>query len=115
MLAPSVKTPPPHAWDAIFGLLTAWFARRLVGDTRVNGLRSLVSGHRAAHLLHCAGMVYMFAALTTSDGMEMTGMGSGMAGPLKYPALALAFVLVCYSVWECRRLTDRTVSGRRLM
>jgi hypothetical protein len=92
-----------------FGLLTAWFAWCLVGDTRVNGLRFLVSGHRAAL------MVYMFAALTTSDGMEMTGMGSGMAGPLKYPALALAFVLVCYSVWECRRLTDRTVSGRRLM
>ena len=47
-------------------------------------------------------MVYMFAALTTSDGMDMTGMGSGMAGSLKHPALALAFasVLVCYSVWD---------------
>jgi hypothetical protein len=34
MLAPSVKTLPPHAWEAIFGLLTAWFAWRFVGDTR---------------------------------------------------------------------------------
>jgi hypothetical protein len=54
-------------------------------------------------------MVYMFAALTTSDGMDMTGMGSGMA--LKYPALALAFafVLVCYSVWDLLG----QLSGRR--
>ncbi len=111
MLAPSVKTLPPHAWEAIFGLLTAWFAWRLVGDTKVNGVRSLVSGHRAAHLFHCAAMVYMFAALTTSDGMDMTGMGSGMARSLKYPALALAFafVLVCYSVWDLLG----QLSGRR--
>jgi hypothetical protein len=110
MLAPSVKTLPPHAWEAIFGLLMAWFAWRLVGDTKVNGLRSLVSGHRAARLFHCAAMVYMFAALTTSDGMDMTGMGSGMARSLKYPALALAFafVLVCYSVWDGMREAEIT-------
>jgi hypothetical protein len=109
MLAPSVKTLPPHAWEATFGLLTAWFAWRFVGDTKVNGLRSLVSGHRAAHQSHCAAMVYMFAALTTSDDMDMTGMGSGMARSLKYPALAFAFVLVCYSVWELLG----QLSGRR--
>jgi hypothetical protein len=102
MLAPSVKTLPPHAWEAIFGLLTAWFAWRLVGDAKVNTLQSLVSEHRAAHLVHCAAMVYMFAALATSDGMDMTRMGSGMAGSLKYPALAQAFVflLLGYSVWD---------------
>ena len=39
----------------------------------------------------------------------------GRAAQVSPLALALAFVLVC-SVWECRRcLTDRTVSGRRLM
>ena len=111
MLAPSVKTLPPHAWEMILCLLTARFAWRLVGDTKVNSLRSLVSGHRAAHLFHCAAMVYMFAALTTSDGMDMTGMGSGMARSLKYPALALAFafVLACYSVWDLLG----QLSGRR--
>jgi hypothetical protein len=111
MLTPSVKTLPPHAWEAIFGLLTAWFAWRLVGDTKLNGLRSLVSGHRAAHLFHCAAMVYMFAVLTTSGGMDMTGMdggmdmtgmGSGLARSLKYPplAMAFAFVLVCCTGWD---------------
>jgi hypothetical protein len=102
MLAPGVETLPPHAWEAIFGLLTAWFAWRLVGDTRLNDLRSLVSGHRAAHLFHCAAMVYMLVPLTTSDGMDMTAMCSGMARPLKFLALAraFAFVLVCYSGWD---------------
>jgi Domain of unknown function (DUF5134) len=111
MLAPSFKTLPPHAWEAIFGLLTAWFAWRLVGDTKVNGLRSPVSGHRAAHLFHCAAMAYMFAALATSDGMDMTGMGSGMARSLQYLALALAFafVLVCYSAGDLLG----QLSGRR--
>ncbi|WP_207005710.1 DUF5134 domain-containing protein [Trinickia mobilis] len=111
MLAPGVKTLPPQAWEAIFVLLTAWFAWRLAGHTKVNGLRSLVSGHRAAHLFHCAAMVYMFAALTASDGMDMTGMGSGMARSLKYPALALAFafVLVYCSAWD---LVGQ-LSGRR--
>ena len=109
MLVASVTTLPPHAWEAIFGLLSAWFAWRLVGDTKVNGLQSLVSGHRAAHLFHCAAMVYMFAALTTSDGMDMTCMGSSMALSPKYPALALAFafVLVCYSVWDLGQLSGR--------
>jgi hypothetical protein len=107
MLAPSAKALPPHAWEVIFGLLTAWFAWRLVGDTKLNGLRSLVSGHRAAHLFHCAAMVYMLVPLTTLDGMDTTGMDmtamcSGMARSLKYPVLALAFafVLVCYNGWD---------------
>ena len=110
MLAPSVRTLPPHAWEAIFGLLTAWFTWRLVDDTRVNGLQSLVSGHRAAHPFHCAVMAYMFAALTTSDGMDMTGMDSGMT-QLNYSAVALsfAFVLIGYCVWDLLG----QLSGRR--
>jgi hypothetical protein len=111
MLAPSVKTLPPRAWEVIFVLLAAWFVWRIVSDIKVNGLRSLVSGRRAAHPFHCAAMAYMFAALTTSGGMDMTGMGSGMAGSLNYPDLALAFasVLVWYSVWDLLG----QLSGRR--
>jgi hypothetical protein len=43
--------------------------------------------------------------------MDMTGMGSGMARSLKYPALALAFafVVACYSVWDLLG----QLSGRR--
>ncbi len=77
MLAPSIKTLPPHAWEAIFGLLTAWFAWRLVGYAKLNGVRFLVNGHLAAHLFHCAATLFMLVCLTTSDGMDMTGMGHG--------------------------------------
>lgn len=105
MLAPGVTTLPPFAWAAIFGLLAAWFAWRLAcdilaGDIRVNGLRSLVRGHRAAHLLHCAAMVYMLAALTASNGIDMTAICSSTTRSLPALALAFAFVLVCQSGWD---------------
>jgi hypothetical protein len=111
MLTSSVKTLPPHAWEAIFGLLTAWFAWHLLGDTKLNGLRSLLSGRRAAHLIYSAAMVYMLAPLTTRDGLDMTAICGGMAPSPKHPALALAFVLalICYSLGD---LIGR-LSGRR--
>lgn len=46
MLVASVETLPPHAWQAIFGPLTAWFAWRLVSDHQ--GERPSVSGERAS-------------------------------------------------------------------
>jgi uncharacterized protein DUF5134 len=110
MLATSARTLSPRAWVVIFGVLTAWFAWRSTRGIRVNGARSLASGHCALPLFHSAAMVYMFAALTTSGGMQMTGMGSGTAQSLRYPPLALAFALVlaCYSAWDLYQ-----VSGRR--
>ena len=98
MSAASVQTLSPHNWESIFGVLTAWFAWRLVGDTKVYGLRSLLGGHRGTHLIHCAAMVLMCAAPATSDRMDMMEMGGGMTKPLSYPALA--FALVCFSVWD---------------
>jgi hypothetical protein len=65
MLAAGAKTLPADAWEAVFGLLTVWFAWRLLGDSKVSGFRSLVSGHRAAHLIHSAAMLYMLGAPTT--------------------------------------------------
>ncbi len=101
MLAPSIRTLPSHAWEVIFGLLTMWFAWRLLADTRVNGLRSLASVHRAAHILHCAATVYMFAALTMTDDICRGGAeSSSMVQSLKLPTLTLAFVLVCYGAWD---------------
>ncbi len=111
MLAPSVKTLPSQTWEAIFGLLTAWFAWRMVEGTRVDGLRSLVRGHHAVHLFHCVATVYMFAALTTADSMDKSGMGRAMAPSLTYaaPARAFALVLACHSVWDFLA----QLSGRR--
>jgi hypothetical protein len=103
MLAPSTRTLPSHTWEVIFGVLTVWFAWRLLADTRVGGLWSLASVHRAAHLLHCAATVYMFAAPTMTDdicrgGAENTSM---MQSP-KLPTLMVAFILVCYAAWDLR-------------
>ncbi|WP_408528985.1 DUF5134 domain-containing protein [Paraburkholderia fungorum] len=116
MLTPSVTTLPSHAWEAIFGLLTVWFAWRLLADTKVNGLRSLASVHRAAHMLHCAATVYMFAALTMTDDICRGGAeSSSMVQSLKPPTLALAFVLVCCSAWDVlAQLADRHHSRRNI-
>jgi hypothetical protein len=115
MLAPSLSTLPAAAWEVIFGLLTAWFAVRVVIDAQANGVRALAGGHCAPHLVHSAAMLYMFLALTTSSmsgGMSgMSGM-SGASGPmmtLKHPTLAFLFalVLVGYTVWDLDQLSGR--------
>ncbi|NPT46511.1 DUF5134 domain-containing protein [Paraburkholderia sp. 1N] len=116
MLAPSMRTLPSHAWEAIFGLLTMWFAWRLLADTWVNGRRSLASVYRAAHVLHCAAMVYMFAALTMTDDICRGGArSSSIVRSFKLPTLALAFVLVCYGAWDVlAQLADRHDSRRNI-
>ena len=118
MLAPGLRTLPDRVWEVIFGLLAVWFAVRVARDARANGVRALAGGHCAPHLVHSCSMVYMFAAMTTTAA-GAAGMG-GMAGmpgdvgpammTLRYPllALAFAFVLAGYSIWDLDQ-----VSGRR--
>jgi hypothetical protein len=93
MLAASLTTLTPGAWEAIFGALTGWFAWRAARDARAAGIRALASGHSAVHLVQCGAMVYLFAAVTTPSGMPMTGMGAAPPS-LAFPALALAFASV---------------------
>jgi hypothetical protein len=93
MLAASLTTLTPGAWEAIFGALTGWFAWRAARDARAAGIRALASGHSAVHQVQCGAMVYLFAAVTTPSGMPMTGMGAAPPS-LAFPALALAFASV---------------------
>jgi hypothetical protein len=103
MLAPSIRALPSHTWEVIFGVLTVWFAWRLLADTRVGGLWSLASVHRAAHLLHCAATVYMFAAPTMTDDICRGGAeNTSMMQSLKLPTFVLALILVCYGAWDVR-------------
>jgi hypothetical protein len=92
MLAASLTTLTPGAWEAIFGPLTGWFAWRAARDARAAGIRALASGHSAVHLVQCAATVYLFA-VTTPSSMPMTGMGAAPPS-LASPALALAFASV---------------------
>jgi hypothetical protein len=115
MLTASLRTLPATAWEVIFGLMTAWFAVRVVLDARANGVRALAGGHCAPHLVHSGSMLYMFLALTTTAmGAGMSGMagmpaGSGLMMTLSYPAIAFSFALILagYSVWDLDRLSSR--------
>jgi hypothetical protein len=118
MLAASLQTLPGGAWEVIFGLMTAFFACRVLRDARVSGLRALAGGHCAPHLIHSASMLYMFLALTgpmAGGSGGMAGMGStgtGSAGTLEFPALALVFTLLLagYNVWDLDQLSGPGVS-----
>ena len=115
-LTASLQTLPNGAWEVIFGLLTAWFAYRVVRDAPVSGGRALAGGHCAPHLIHAAAMLYMFVALAApaAHGAGMSGMGgiSGM-GTLNLPFLAFIFalLLIGYSIWDLDQLSGPGASG----
>jgi hypothetical protein len=109
MLASGLTTLPNPAWEVIFGVLTAWFAYRVVSDARASGVRALAGGHCAPHLVHSAAMLYMFLALkTVSGGGGMSGMGgsSGASQVLADPTLAFLFalILIGYTAWDLDQL-----------
>jgi Domain of unknown function (DUF5134) len=115
MLTSSLTTLPDGAWEVIFGLLTAWFAARVVLDARASGVRALAGGHCAPHLVHSAAMLYMFLALAAPAGSGGTGGMAGMSGgsesvmTLRVPTVAFLFALVLagYSVWDIDQLSSR--------
>jgi hypothetical protein len=119
MLAPSLRTLPDTGWKVIFGLLIAWFAFRLVRHAPANGVRALVGGNCAPHLVHSGSMLYMFLATTSAAGMAgMAGMNElpGSSGStmltLDFPTLAFAFalILIGYCLWDLDQLSGRRYS-----
>jgi hypothetical protein len=120
MLASSLSTLSATAWEVIFGVLTAWFAVRVLLDARPNGVRALAGGHCAPHLVHSAAMLYVFlAAASPATGMSgmpgMDGMsgGAGAMTALRVPTLAFLFVLILvgYSAWDLDQLSGRRYSA----
>jgi Domain of unknown function (DUF5134) len=114
MLASSLTTLPDTVWEVVFGVLTAWFAYRVVRDARANGARALAGGHCAPHLVHSGAMLYMFLALSASavtGGSGMGTMGGGSSGSamptLSYPTLAFVFalILIGYTIWDLDQLS----------
>jgi hypothetical protein len=114
MLVASLRFSSNAVWEVIFGVLTAWFAWRVVRDARTAGVRALAGGHCAPHLVHSAAMLYMYLALVTAagTGSGMSGMGGQGAQSLSYPTLAFVFglVLAGYSVWDLDQLSGRRYS-----
>jgi hypothetical protein len=118
MLVTDLTTLPSVAWEAVFGVMAAWFAYRVIRDARVNGVRALAGGHCAPHLVHSAAMLYMFLALVgpASSGHGMSGMGgsSGLPGSLKVPTLGLVFALALagYTIWDLDQISSRARGSR---
>lgn len=119
MLTASLATLPDGAWEAIFGVLTAWFAYQVARDTHGSGARAVAGSHHAPHLVHSAAMLYMFVAITAvavSGGPAMAGMGgsSGQAmRTLSLPAVGLifAFLLAGYAVRDLDRMSGPAAGG----
>ncbi len=117
MLVASLQTLPNDAWAGIFAVLTAWFAYRVIRDSRASGVRALAAGHCAPHLIHAAAMLYMFVAFTApaahaSGGMGMAGGMTGM-GTLQasYLAFVFALLLIGYGIWDFDQLSGPGASG----
>jgi Domain of unknown function (DUF5134) len=113
MLTASLQTLPNGAWDVIFGVMTAWFAYRVVRDAQVSGVRALAGGHCAPHLIHAAAMLYMFLALAApaAHGSAMGGMSSMGTLDLPFLAFIFALLLIGYSVWDLDQLSGPGASG----
>ena len=114
-LASGLRTLPDGAWEAVFGVMTAWFGYRVVRDAQVSGARALAGGHCAPHLIHAGAMLYMFVAVSAPAAHGSGGIGGGMSGmgTLELPFLALLFalVLVGYSIWDLDQLSGPGTSG----
>jgi hypothetical protein len=123
MFTSSLSTLPNTVWEVIFGLMTAWFAVRVVLDSQASGVRALAGGHCAPHLVHSAAMLYMFLAISMPGAGKSGASGSGMGGmggmsggsgsmTLDHPTIAFVFalVLVAYTVWDLDQLSSRRYS-----
>ena len=118
MLVASLQTLPNGAWEAVFAVMTAWFAYRVMRDAQVTGVRALAGGHCAPHLIHAGAMLYMFLAVSApiahgSGGMNDMGGGMSGMGTLDLPFLAFLFALalVGYSIWDLDQLSGPGTSG----
>jgi len=111
MLVPGLRFFRTGGWEIIFGaaaLSFAWLAVRELRTAKSAGNRP--RHHHLQHVLACAAMVYMLAAVTTTAvhaGSGSSGM-SGMGGGARFPTLALilALGLLGYVVWTADRLTS---------
>jgi Domain of unknown function (DUF5134) len=100
ILVSGLSILPNAVWEAVFAVMTAWFAWCLWRENRGRAAGSVAHGHYAPHLVHSAAMLYLFAAMAGPSAAGpggMSGMAWGPAGgmpTLHAPVLALIFVLL---------------------
>jgi Domain of unknown function (DUF5134) len=118
ILVSGLTALPNQVWEVVFAVMTAWFAGCLWRESQRRGAAAMADGRYAPHLVHCAAMLYTFAALAGSSvggsGMSMSGTGgmSGMAGgssggmPTPHastPTLIFALLLIALTVHDVDR------------
>jgi len=133
ILVPGLSTLPNAVWEALFAVITAWFAWCLWRESRGRGAGALAHGHYVPHLVQSAALLYVFAALAgpsvEGSGVSISGTGGGMSGmtdgssvgmpTLHASTLALIFalLLIAFTVHDLDRPADLDgyfhVVGRR--
>jgi hypothetical protein len=88
MVVPRLDPLPGGSWMVVFGLAAAWFGAQAVRDLRRHDVAA--AAHRLPHLLGCAAMLYMYAAMPSMEAMP--GMASGPDLPAVGVVLALALL-----------------------
>jgi Domain of unknown function (DUF5134) len=111
MLVPRLRVFWVGGWEIVFSVAAAWFGWRVISDGRAWTAADHRPGHHLKHVLPCAAMVYMLAAVT-SAGRAGSGAGpvmsgtSGSAAHFPTLALVLALCLLGYVVWTADRMTS---------
>jgi hypothetical protein len=113
MLLPRLSPLPDGVWEAVFGAGAVWFAWHLFRGLTGFGGRTASrwqSAHPIPHLVECAAMIYMFAAVPGSwlgGAAPMPGMGqSAPGGNVVALAIVLALFMVGYVLWTADQLTS---------
>lgn len=111
MLVPGLRFFRTGGWEIIFGASALGFAWLAVREMRTpKSACDRPRHHHLQHVLACAAMVYMLAAVTTTAAHGASGNSgmSGMGGGARFPTLALILTLglLGYVVWTADRLTS---------
>ena len=110
MLVPTLRIFWVGGWEVVFGVGTVgfgWLALREFRTPKSECGRP--RHHHFQHVLACAAMVYMLAAVPSAAAAASTsGMGGMSGGAAHFPTLALAFALALfgYVIWTADRLTS---------
>jgi hypothetical protein len=110
MLVPRLRIFWAGGWEVVFGIGVAGFAWLAFRELRAPKTAcGRPRHHHLQHVLACAAMVYMLAAVPSAaaaaSGASMGGM-SGRAAHFPTLALLFALALLGYVIWTADRLTS---------
>jgi hypothetical protein len=103
-------------WGAVFAFAAAWYAVRIVLESRTGHGSWSGFQHHAGHFVSAGAMVYMMLAVPSasgtgdSGGMDMSGGGTRTSAPTL--ALVFALLLFAYAVLVADRIPLRAAAAQ---